>query len=799
MRPFWLVAGWVIGAAIVGRTRALLEGLAACCECSGAGDDEEASGEASQLMHCVKASTTATATSTTNATSDVQFLLLGHSTAGIVTYAAYGHFVNAAYAQARGYRYRLLDAEGSNYEPLDPRWNKVQILLRAVDEEIRAGEPDLDPNPGPDPDPHEPLSRQSPQISSKALPALRYVVWLDSDLIVLHHDSLRLEALVHAHPEAHLLLSRDPRAENGAANTGCIIARVSAFTRLFLSQWWGEAPRRLDGMDQHAFQQLYQALPGGERDKLIALLPPSAVNSDHPVWLMHTPQNPVLHLVGMNSVVRRAVFRGAFRQLCGVLGGKGGEGKEGGNLGVYPTATIAMDAATLLAVVSNATLHGAATQRLADTAAQLEASAAALAAESAETSVSSDADGYAMADMLRALEEVEGRARDLRQRGYGAGAPLVTEACLGGGSGMSGPCGGQAEAPVSVEGGIQWSLYRTLMRLVVHSGAGAGAGAGAATDQPGEVKKQRLRLLQLLADVGLDLLAQGHTSYPTPDPNPQSAASIVDTLLPAVTELAALVSPAHRAHVLYYRFKLLEHRARSPPPRAVGGRSAEDGREDMGEDLMQRELAALQEALDAWAEMSRLGWHGGGNNLLDPQREAAVLWARWGSLQCARGGEGRVKGIVALERAVAGMETAWGLGAEVEAGTEGSVALIPAALLESAVQALLALTLCHVSHMADTGPGPNVGRIPNTTRPETLAKAVRLVRLRRALAESGAASRIDPVSPMGRAEEELSRLCRVYGMAVHGPVSDSWGKGGERGEGGEEQGVRSVWRKKRKS
>ena len=82
----------------------------------------------------------------------------------IQEYAAYSITLNLGYAYERHYSFMALSPETrSNYEPLDPRWNRVQILRKLMTN-------DLDP------------------VDTLVTGAFRdydYVVWLDADLIVL--------------------------------------------------------------------------------------------------------------------------------------------------------------------------------------------------------------------------------------------------------------------------------------------------------------------------------------------------------------------------------------------------------------------------------------------------------------------------------------------------------------------------------------------------------------------------------------------------------------------------------------
>lgn len=208
----------------------------------------------------------------------------------------------------------------------------------------------------------------------------------------------------------------------------------------------------------------------------------------------------------------------------------------------------------------------------------------------------------------------------------------------------------------SAEAAIQWSLFCSLQNLFAAE------------------PHQSVRLLQLHADVGMDLIAAvgADDEIDAGMKSEVAASAIVDGLLPLIDQLAALAVPARRPHALYYKFKLLEYRARS----------------NSGHASIEQEIIALYSALAAWEEMSLLGWHGSGNNLLDPGREAALLRARLGSLLCNQAStSSRQEGARALEAAVGEMERAWASRTSIAA---------PLSVVEATAQALLALTLCRL-------------------------------------------------------------------------------------------------------
>jgi hypothetical protein len=114
---------------------------------------------------------------------------VSYSTEGILDYGAYSMAVNTYYTQLHGYGMVLLTPGlGAQYEPRDQRWNKVKILMNA-----------LDPLTG--------WAKDS-----------EFIIWLDSDLIFLDMG-LEFEGVVKAHPSYDIIFSADADVQNG---TGCL-------------------------------------------------------------------------------------------------------------------------------------------------------------------------------------------------------------------------------------------------------------------------------------------------------------------------------------------------------------------------------------------------------------------------------------------------------------------------------------------------------------------------------------------------------------------------------------------------
>ena len=98
---------------------------------------------------------------------------------------------------------------GFEYDSYDQRWNKVRILYELLKSNIS-----------------------------------EYLIWLDSDLIVLDLD-MRIEDIVKNNPTAYLIISRDADPDDiySVANTGFIILKSSEKTLDFLNDWWSNEER----------------------------------------------------------------------------------------------------------------------------------------------------------------------------------------------------------------------------------------------------------------------------------------------------------------------------------------------------------------------------------------------------------------------------------------------------------------------------------------------------------------------------------------------------------------------------
>ena len=236
--------------------------------------------------------------------------LVSYSTPGIYEYAGYSLAINAIYARKHGYSIVNVPPDEGNYEPHDSRWNKVKIMEKLVAESQEQGK------------------------------GGEYFVWLDSDLILLDLNFDLEKDIISAHPDANIIMSRDPRPENGIANTGAIVIKSSEFSLAFLKKWFHAFDRKA-GMDQHIFDRVYSrvkvwnggretahygddsgegtildSLSDGEFSSRFVFLAPNAINTNFPAWHNQVQGDKVLHLAGLSITVRREVFRAGLGNIC---------------------------------------------------------------------------------------------------------------------------------------------------------------------------------------------------------------------------------------------------------------------------------------------------------------------------------------------------------------------------------------------------------------------------------------------------------------------------------------------------
>ena len=189
--------------------------------------------------------------------------IVTYATQDIWDYSAYSLAVNEAYAEHNGYIMRQEDDRLSNYEPIDARWNKIKVLLQAMDSETG-------------------WARDLP-----------YIMWVDADVIFLDF-SLRLEKVAAQYPHADIILSAENAGSTTLINSGTILVKNTAWSRMFLNRWWSFADRRLFS-DQEQFDMLYKETENEYNLALkIAILAPDALNSDPPAMTQQRPQNQMV-------------------------------------------------------------------------------------------------------------------------------------------------------------------------------------------------------------------------------------------------------------------------------------------------------------------------------------------------------------------------------------------------------------------------------------------------------------------------------------------------------------------------
>jgi hypothetical protein len=221
-------------------------------------------------------------------------------------YSPYTSFVNEFYAAVNGYPFHIFNTDRSDFDYVDPRWNKIRILASA-----------LHPRTGW-------VERQR----------LDYVVFVDEDVIFLN-TSFVIEDLIQAHPQAHLFLSsnHDPLV-HGHHSSGMMILKNSKFTRSFLDRWWGYEDEDLES-HKHFHQSLVNTnlLHFGEQAQLtelvreytsagakdkekVVVLPPNVLNSALPAYVHQQPTDGVLNLRGDVPTMRKVSFATAFGEVC---------------------------------------------------------------------------------------------------------------------------------------------------------------------------------------------------------------------------------------------------------------------------------------------------------------------------------------------------------------------------------------------------------------------------------------------------------------------------------------------------
>eukprot|EP01038_Epipyxis_sp_PR26KG_P009698 gene9698-13055_t len=141
------------------------------------------------------------------------------------------------------------------------------------------------------------------------------VVWIDADAVVLDFN-FKFEDLMTQQSgsvEIDLIASADIRM--GFINTGVMIFRNSAWSVDFLTEWWINSDKN-KLCDQEAFDLLYLKRMEEGDESHILVLPMDAINSHPPAMIHHKSHNPILHLMGESSKMRKKVFSHALQSFC---------------------------------------------------------------------------------------------------------------------------------------------------------------------------------------------------------------------------------------------------------------------------------------------------------------------------------------------------------------------------------------------------------------------------------------------------------------------------------------------------
>lgn len=194
----------------------------------------------------------------------IRFGLLTFATEDIFDYSTYGYAINEAFAEHHGYKMKFLHKKLPHYDQQDSRWNKVIVLMDALNSDWSEG--------------------------------LDYLMWLDADLVFLDMY-MDLQALVTQYSKAHFIASSEFIGGSTMINSGSCIVKNSKWGRDFLSRWWSFTNRSFYS-DQEQFDMMVHSYGLENIDKNVVILPPNIVNSDPPAMEKQLPTDQILHLMG---------------------------------------------------------------------------------------------------------------------------------------------------------------------------------------------------------------------------------------------------------------------------------------------------------------------------------------------------------------------------------------------------------------------------------------------------------------------------------------------------------------------
>ena len=253
----------------------------------------------------------------------IDISIVSYASSHVTNYATYSFFMLTEYANYRDYKINLLSwLDSEHYDMSDHRWNKVKILL----ESMRNRSSTMGTLP------FEHGSAQNENVATCG----HYYVWADADLIVTNFSFSFVE-LIRQYPDRDLIISSDQDVRNGIVNSGCMVIRDSAWSRVFLERWWSDFSHSA-GSDQLAFTKLYRLLlqeaapesGAAESGRGVAahieILPAHVLNSRIPAWQRQQDGDSVLHLAGEAAGLRTLVFRHA-RDAFLAKAGSGGAGE----------------------------------------------------------------------------------------------------------------------------------------------------------------------------------------------------------------------------------------------------------------------------------------------------------------------------------------------------------------------------------------------------------------------------------------------------------------------------------------
>jgi len=171
-----------------------------------------------------------------------KFIIITYSTNNIIDYTLYSFGINALYAHSKSHHhhqdhqdhnpvdatiniYSTSPSGGFEYESRDQRWNKVKIievLLSQLQQQYRnQSTSSFSSSSSSSSSSLSPSSNILSHPSSSHSSQVEYIIWMDSDLIILNFD-FDFNHITTRYPTADIIISRDAYPDNGMVNTGMI-------------------------------------------------------------------------------------------------------------------------------------------------------------------------------------------------------------------------------------------------------------------------------------------------------------------------------------------------------------------------------------------------------------------------------------------------------------------------------------------------------------------------------------------------------------------------------------------------